>query len=464
MPQTHSRDSSGNDGEPVIVLVNQISQHGHLDMYARLYSACLLELGFRVVLIAQTENGIVEWLRTKIPSHYERFVFVARDSLTRHRAGPRIDIPDRSSLPLHRRGHLVWQSEGMWGVLMRLQEYAQRPFRALLSSSARGIRGISFTSLIDEIATAAELLDIRPSLVLFLYLDLMSEDRAGCRALGRKLKAPWAGILFHPRAGTDSKEGPERFFWARNARGAAFLNPDCIPTYARQFPRLAFATFPDVTDVDVLPEPSRLAKKLIVKAAGRTIVLQLGSISPHKGILELVEAIKLANPKEFFFAIIGEVFWDAFGADAQKLRAFFDSPPENCLAHAGYLNDERELNFIIRIADILYAVYRDFYGSSNTLTKASVFERPVLVSDDCLMGERVKRFRLGETVLYGDVEAIVSKLSELRDRPCGRFGFSEYRQEHSIDRLKLSLSELLQQWIGTTDELGAETGSAWKSQ
>src|SRR5262249_35094209 len=77
MPQIRSSSSAGSQREPVIVLVNQISQHGHLDMYARLYSACLLELGYRVVLIAQTENRIVEWLRSRSPSHHERFVFLA---------------------------------------------------------------------------------------------------------------------------------------------------------------------------------------------------------------------------------------------------------------------------------------------------------------------------------------------------------------------------------------------------
>jgi hypothetical protein len=447
-------ERDGGERGPVIVLVSHIAQHGHLDMYARVYAACLLELGYCVVLIAPAENGIGEWVRSKIPAARDRFKFVARGTLAKHGPIRQAHLLDRSSLPLHQRAQLVWRSEGMWGILQRLRDYNQRPSRRLLNSSAITPRSISFDPLVSEIGRAVRLLEIHPSLVFFLYLDMIGEDWVGCRALGRKLNAPWAGILFHPRGGMDRKEGGERFFLAGNARGAIFLNPHCVPAYAQHFPGLAFGSAPDVTNIDVLPEACELVRQLIARAASRTIVLQLGSISPHKGIFDLIAAIRMADPKRFFFAIIGEACWDTFGGDGSKLRAFLESPPENCLACARYLTDERELNSIIGTADILYAVYRDFRGSSNTLTKASFFEKPVLVSDDFLMGERVRQFRIGETVRCGDIAAIVSKLSVLRDRPRDQFDFRSYRQEHSIDRLKLSLRELLPRWLDAADEVG----------
>jgi glycosyltransferase involved in cell wall biosynthesis len=451
MPNTPDSNGCGGQREPVIVLVNHISQHGHLDMYARLYTAGLLELGYCVVLIAPSENGIGEWVRGKVPRAGDRFKFVEGCTLAWHGPIQEDHFVERSSLPLRQRAWLVWQSEGMQGILLRVRHYNQRLVDRFRNVSASAPRRTSFKPLVEEIGRATSVLGVRPSLVLFLYLDMIGEDRAGCRALTRKLNAPWAGILFHPRAGMDRKKGAERFFWTRNARGAIFLDPRCVTAYGRYFPGLAFASFPDVTDTSVLPLGSELAAQLIARACGRTIVLQLGSISPHKGILDLIAVIRIADPKHFFFAIVGEVIWEAFGVDALELRAFLASPPENCLIRAGYLADERELNSIVEAADILYAVYRDFRGSSNTLTKASFFEKPVLVSDDNLMGDRVRQFRIGETVCFGDVEAIVSKLSILRGRPREQFDFHTYCREHSIEKLKLSLRGLLPRWIDVVE-------------
>src|SRR5262249_37748257 len=153
------------------------------------------------------------------------------------------------------------------------------------------------------------------------------------------------------------------------------------------------------------------------------------------------KVVRRADPSRFFFALVGEVFWESLGADQHELREFCDSPPENCLVQTGYLQEERELNSIIAAADILYAVYSNFRNSSNTLTKAAIFEKPVIVSDDYLMGERVEQFDLGATVRTGDIDDIVMKLERLRKRPKRQFGFAIYRQAHSVAALKKNLAE-----------------------
>jgi hypothetical protein len=192
-----------------------------------------------------------------------------------------------------------------------------------------------------------------------------------------------------------------------------------------------------------------LARSLVERAAGRAIVLQLGSISPHKNIAQLIDVIRHADPQRYFFAIIGEVFWDSFGSDEPALREFFASPPQNCLCEAAYIDDERELNSIILSADILYAVYTGFRGSSNTLTKAAIFERPIIVSDESVMGERVRRYRLGAAVKNGDIAGIASCLETLRARPRSDFGFASYRCDHSEEALQRDLAKLLSQWLAT---------------
>jgi hypothetical protein len=310
--------------------------------------------------------------------------------------------------------------------------------------------GASFIEVVQEIGAAERLLDTRPALVLFLYLDMMAEDRGGCRYLEMHLDAPWAGILFHPRCQVEDKSrGPERYFRCGNARGAAFLDANRVDAYAQMFPRSSFGALPDVTDTCTLPGSSELACRLARRAAGRTIVLQLGSISPHKNIAQLIRVVTHADPDRYFFAIIGEVFWDSF-ADEAALREFFAAPPQNCLCEPIYIDDERELNSIITSADILYAVYTGFRGSSNTLTKAATFEKPVIVSDESVMGERVRRYRLGATVRNGDVTGIISSLEVLRSRPRSDFGFAAYRCDHSEDALQKDLAKLMSRWLAAS--------------
>ena len=67
---------------PTIYFVNQVSRHGHLDLYARLYSACALELGYRVVLLAEHESGVQEWVRDHCSQFAEQFQFFTRRSLS----------------------------------------------------------------------------------------------------------------------------------------------------------------------------------------------------------------------------------------------------------------------------------------------------------------------------------------------------------------------------------------------
>jgi glycosyltransferase involved in cell wall biosynthesis len=98
---------------------------------------------------------------------------------------------------------------------------------------------------------------------------------------------------------------------------------------------------------------------------------------------------------------------------------------------------------------VVFAAYRNFPNSSNVLTKAAIFERPVLVSDGYLMAERVREFQLGEVVPEGDVEAIVQTLermlapgyyAELRQRA----RWADYREAHSTARLKKAMADLLE--------------------
>ena len=106
------------------------------------------------------------------------------------------------------------------------------------------------------------------------------------------------------------------------------------------------------------------------------------------------------------------------------------------------------MNSIYAASDVVVAAYRAFPNSSNALTKAAVFERPIVVSDGYLMAERVRKFGLGEVIPEGDAEALVAALQrmlapgyleELRRRA----RWQDYREAHSVGRLKNAMAEMV---------------------
>lgn len=121
---------------------------------------------------------------------------------------------------------------------------------------------------------------------------------------------------------------------------------------------------PDVTDLEFADQMPAAVQEIKSRAAGRKIILQVGSIAAHKGIATLLDVMAKANPKRFFFALVGEVHWKSFNAaEEMRLKAFYARPPQNVHIYEGYLKDERDYNTIVATCDVIYAVYSGFNSS-----------------------------------------------------------------------------------------------------
>jgi hypothetical protein len=131
-------------------------------------------------------------------------------------------------------------------------------------------------------------------------------------------------------------------------------------------------------------------------------------------------------------------------ADEASLERISTNTPENLYVYDDYLADERQFNEIIASSDVIFAVYRDFTRSSNMLSKAASFRKPVLVSQEGLMGERVSRFKIGGTVIADDVNSIISGLNSVVRAPGLDRYFEEYRQIFSHEAMQTKLVNFLQ--------------------
>jgi glycosyltransferase involved in cell wall biosynthesis len=426
-----------------ICLYNPISRQGHLDSYARLYARAFLELGHRVLLVAETDAGAPGYVARTCPQHAAAFSFTAFADVDEV-AGLR-----REGLPAHRRALLVWRAEGPGGIAGRLLGLPRRLLWRMLPEAARralpqlapGPRRLGLRPLVARIAAAGARAGSLPDLVFILYLDLMSEAAGEVAALDGPGGLPWAGILFHPRAAAD-----EAYFDSARARGGLFLVPAALARYAERRPRLAFSVAPDVADLELAPTPHALAQAMRTQAAGRTIVLAIGTVTPHKGTETLLRVIREADREKFFFAVIGAVMWPSFGPFEGELRAFYQAPPANVLVHDGYVEDEPDYNTLIVASDIVYAVYQGFGSSSNSLTKSAGFGRPILVAQGTLMGARVQEAGIGAVAMEGDVASILAGLAMLAAAPRDSFDFAGYGSRHSLAALKRVLDGAVGQW------------------
>jgi glycosyltransferase involved in cell wall biosynthesis len=307
---------------------------------------------------------------------------------------------------------------------------------------------ILFISLIHHVQNAASVLgNRRPDLVFFLYLDMMAEEPANTAALDSIGGWPWAGIQFHPRLRESPEARIEQYFKSKTARGGLFLVPNAVDIYAKAAPRLRFQLVPDVADLELAAELPSVAKQIQSSAAGRTIVLLVGTIAPHKGVMTLLDVVAKADPQRFFFALVGEVYWHSFGNDVRQLRDFYAQPPENVVVHDGYMADERDYNSLVAACDIVYAVYSGFNSSSNSLTKAAGLKRPILTAKNSLMGERVLAHGIGLAVAGNDANEILAGLERLRTSKDDDFRFDSYADQHSLDELKSIMAEALPVWM-----------------
>ena len=161
----------------------------------------------------------------------------------------------------------------------------------------------------------------------------------------------------------------------------------------RQHPDLVFFACLD----DMLPTLAPLwLQELKEKAQGRKVVSLLGSINFRKGIKLLLESIPLLPEEDYFFLIAGK---SSLTAQQENDLQTFEKSRSNCLFSLEKIPDESCFNALIAESDLIFAAYKQFTGSSNLLTKAAAFHKPVIVSRGFCMGQRVEQARPPEKTM-----------------------------------------------------------------
>ncbi len=403
---------------PCVLIYNPLAAHGHLDSWNEMFIGLLLEAGWRVLSLTPDGKQLDQRLDAKGVSGRDRLqILTWRD--VRPGIAERIwlrlckmigDCARRAGLRQKR--PVITDAEACY---LEPHEFAQR---------VRGAIGEA---------------QWHPDFVFNMYMDLYRTDTERWARFGKSFKWPWGGIRFVPHAAPT-----EGYYNLASCVGMCLLDEAVRPRYQMLLPAKVFACLPDITDARLPDKPNDLVMEIVRRAAGRKVVFLGGTIGGNKNLARWIELIALLDPEEWFFLQIGETNFNALTqADVHALAILEATPPENLLIHPDYLPDERVFNDVIRVSDIIFAVYRNFKISSNMLGKAAAFEKPILVADNYLMGRRVIKYGIGRAVPENDSRLMRDAAADLVNNPVPAENFAAYRSDFSMDNMRETLMAFL---------------------
>ncbi|WAC21495.1 hypothetical protein OVA24_08870 [Luteolibacter sp. SL250] len=296
-------------------------------------------------------------------------------------------------------------------------------------------------------------------LVYFPYLDTYLRFLPVSLAPEILLGRPWAGLYLrnHHHAAPPSLKRSvvmmgkgDAILRSASCRGIGVLDERFIPEMER-FTGRTVRMFPDFTDTTLPEEPSALAREILAKAGGRTIVGMIG-LERRKGLLTLLRTAELAMLRDLPYYFVGggrifrQEYTDEEWAGILKLAGGglenLHLDPE-----AGRIPTEAEFNSLFSTFSVAWAAYENFQGSSNTLGKAAAFRIPCLASDGGCVGYRVETYGTGLTIPQGDADRALEAIPLMREgrdrngRPLA-LRHADFQADHSLARLDQLLGEL----------------------
>jgi glycosyltransferase involved in cell wall biosynthesis len=386
---------------------------GHHPMYLKLFSEVVLSLGVEVMIFCANPKAMQE-LMSGSSARYGNMIQYFE-----------IPAPRESSFPIH---------------ILRPALYGFKLWR----SAEQAIRG------------AVSMARRSPDLVFFAWLDSYITHFQSRHIMDRLFPFNWSGLFFHPYhlrlrlKFSRLRHGPldlNESLKSHRCKAVGVLDEGIAMKLQEELVDKPVVIFPDVTDKSVPDRSFPVAKDIASKAKGRKIITLIGSLDRRKGFLTLAEVAQRTASRDWFFVFAGKLAEKKFTPqELASLRKLTEAPPQNCFFYLETIPGESQYNALVEMSDILYAAYDNFLHSSNALTKAAVFERPVIVSKGYCMEERTKQYNLGTSIEYGDVMQCIEAIGLLLDgspKNGAARNFAGYRLAHSRERLTSAFKSII---------------------
>jgi hypothetical protein len=334
-----------------------------------------------------------------------------------------------------------------WGrvkqITQKVIKRLKRPFQSqtVREQHALAAKFLDPQTFKQEIETALHSSAKKVDLVFNLFVDGYLQRSDAWKEIQFRNRdgaalVPWVGLCITPEAlsqAYDDTRIPD-YYSVEQYCGTCFLDENVLQTYQYHFPAKTFTFLPDITETTLPNTQEAMVTEILRNAAGRKIVFMGGSIGKQKNLVQWIDLILNADPTQWYFVQVGRINHNNLSPDDQRALAKLEThSSENLYVHADYLPDEALFNAIIAASDVIFAVYRDFYRSSNMLSKAAYFEKPLLVSDNCLMGDRVSKYGIGLALPFDQSERIRAGLTAVLGIDNLASKFAAYRQDFSVN-------------------------------
>ena len=278
--------------------------------------------------------------------------------------------------------------------------------------------------------------------------------------------------LFGPDSIPASRVLRDKFLLARALRCAHLEKLYMLDPLAAEQARL----FPNPEKTGYLPDPietaqaepaqlSSLRSELQI-APGRRVLLIFGHLSLRKGIEALLEAIPQLPPelsKRLCLLVVGSIHPDYRQQLEAAIQVTASSAPVQIVTRYRFVA-QAEVPAYFRLAHAVLVPYLHHVGMSGVLLLAAASKKPVLSTGSGVLGQIVRRYRLGLTVATSPAElreGLRRILTEPRELLCDLAGMRKLVAEHHPDafcRGVLGYPE------GDKDRSAASSGSKHFSQ
>ena len=275
---------------------------------------------------------------------------------------------------------------------------------------------------------------LRPDHCLLMYFDHVQLSLAFDLRFGFPVR--FSGIYFRPTfhyhtlggAAPDPKEKVRGFrkkvVLAAALRNPHFLNLFCfdpfvVPHVRQLAPKARAVALPDgIERTPPVRSPEAVRATLEVEP-GRKVALMFGVLDERKGVLALLDA--LAHVPESAAARLCVVLAGAVAereaaqvyASIQRLR---ETTRLQIVLRDAFVPEE-EIQDLFRASDLALLPYVRHVGSSGVLVRAAAEGKPVVGSDYGILGEHIRRRRLGLAVDTTDPKALADALVLALTRP-----------------------------------------------
>lgn len=341
--------------------------------------------------------------------------------------------------------------------LFQLREPEQSRFPVLrIRKALNGLIWWHFAA--KAIQTAQSKTGYHPDLVFFPWLDSYLGNYQSHNIIDMLFPYNWSGLYFHP----SHLRLPQRYsnvvggahdydesLRSKRCKCVAILDEGIASILQEKLPGKRVVIFPDVTDTSFPDHNFPTLHKVIAKSGGRKIITVIGGLAKRKGMLTLLETSRTVEAKNWFFLFAGLLTENTFNDNELKfIHTVASNPPENCYFNFDFIPEENQFNALVELSDILFASYEGFPHSSNILTKAALFEKPVIVSRGYCMAERVKTFDMGESIEFENVSQCIEAIKRLLETKKLNSDFAGYRYLHSEERLRIAFQDVCTRYFG----------------